>query len=196
MVMGMFDSRWQLRAIDLVGGGVAALGVAALLWSVVLRPDRTSAAIQELSEDLRVGRQRLAQVRAELQEQRSLVQSRRAQLDTAGKLPEQTRVEEYFQVLSGLATSNSVTLLRQNPLTSRLYPGLLERRYAYEVSGSAPDLVRFLKAIEESKFWADVSYLTIDQGVAGAGGVSRSRVARLTISLFSAPTSEQEGESG
>jgi hypothetical protein len=193
----MSDGRWQLRALNLVGGGLAALGLATLLWLVLLRTDRTSVAIGELSEDVRVGRQRLALVRGELQEHRSVVRLRRGQLADAGELPASPRVEEYFQALSALAADNSLRLLRQNPLASRSYPGLLERRYAYDLTGSSEDLVRFLKAIEASDFWADVSYLAIEQGPGGPGGSGDgTRLARLTISLFSAPSPHDEGEPG
>ena len=181
--------------MDLLGGGLAAGCAALLIWFTVLRTDRTSVAIRDLTEDIRLGRQRLAMVRADLDEQRGVLQARREQLDATGELPLVAPIERYFQAVSGLAAEHSLKVLRHNPLASHSYPGLLERRFAYEVSGASLDVISFLKAVEESDFWADVSYLSIEQGPRDIASRNvPDRVARLTISVFSAlPPDDAKG---
>jgi hypothetical protein len=87
-------------------------------------------------------------------------------------------------------------VVRHNPLGPRSYPGLLEQRYAYEVIGTQPDLARFLRAIEDAEFWADISYLKIDGGKRQGGEPTDECDALLTISLFSAARAEGASESG
>jgi len=91
---------------------------------------------------------------------------------------------------------HGLRIVKHHPLSARQYPDLLEQRYAYEVTGSLPDLVEFLKSIENTDFWADVSHLKVDRGKRRKDAVSDERNAALTISLFSALTSQTPSDKG
>ena len=126
------------------------------------------------------------------QQRRMLVQRRR-ELSERGHLPETTPVEEYFQAIAAVAVDNRLLVVRHQPLSSRSYPGLLERRYVYEVAGGFSQLMQFLKAIEQSGFWADVSYFRIQKHRGTGKADSAERSAMLTMSLFSAAAAVEPG---
>jgi hypothetical protein len=138
----------------------------------------------------------LAELRLECDRQRKVLEARSTELAENGQLPEQTPVEEYFRRLSELASRHQLRVVRQNPLSPREYPGLLEQRFVYEMTGSFQDLVRFLHAIENTDFWADVSYLELGSGHAVKGCRPDERVATLTLSLYSARPPDEEAETG
>lgn len=189
--------KWSLRVIDVVGGCTVAACLFGLVWFTLIRPDRARAEIVELTRLLHRTRQEHRVVLASRHRQHAALQSYEAKLAKTGQLPTEAPIEEYFQTLSNFASKNHLRVVSHNPLTSRRYPGLLEQRYAYEVSGSLPDLIRFLKSIEESDFWADVSYLALDSGNARANAAGRGRaerVAALTISLFSVLSSDTSAQ--
>jgi len=181
--------------IDLAGGALCIGLLGTLAWLALFRGDRTVAEIRELGGTIADARRDLESLRASLDEQRTILQQRQAELATGGQLPDRTPIEEYFQTLSHVASTHRLRVVRHNPLSPRSYPGLIEQRYAYEVSGAMPDIVRFLKAIEDAKFWADVSYLKIDSGSRQGEAGSRERVASLTISVFSS-SREDESSNG
>ena len=108
---------------------------------------------------------------------------RQSQLAAVGPLPSEVPSESYLRTLSSLASENKLTVVRQLPLSPRDYPGLLEQRFAYEVSGTLPDLARFFKAVELSPSWTDISYLKVETGKSTEGESHRS--ALLTFSVFS-----------
>ena len=87
-------------------------------------------------------------------------------------------------------------LIHHKPVLPRKYPGLFEKRFEYELSGSLPDLVRFLRAIEDTDFWADIGYLQVANGPAVPASGTPDRHALLTFSLFAALPEEPAPESG
>ena len=179
-----------LRIIDLLCGCALALCVLGFIWLTVIREDDTKAEIGGLNQFIREARKDHRVLQAASHEQHVLLTMRRGELAESGELPADMPVEQYFQTLSSIASDHGLRVVRQNPLPSRRYPGLLEQRYAYEVSGSFPALTRFLKSIEDTDFWADVSYLKIDRGGGPEDVASNERIAALTLSLFSAPVSD------
>ncbi len=178
--------RWEVFGVDLIGGLVVAAGVCGALWLLVLRENRAPAILRDLNLSARTTEDDIQRARAALHEQQRLLAERKARLESHGRLPDHAPIEEYFQTLSRLAARFRLQVRGQSPLPSRSYPGLLEQRYAFEVAGMWPDLARFLKAIEDADFWADVSYFKIESTRGPAGADSNERVALLTISLFSA----------
>jgi len=175
----------SILIVDLAGGVISAGLLSVFAWSAFLRGDSTVTEIRELSATIAGSRRVLGELRTSLDQQSTVLKQRQADLAEGGKLPEQTPIEEYFQTLSQVASTHHLHVVRHNPLSPRTYPGLLEQRYAYEVTGTMPDIARFLKAIEDAKFWADVSYLRIGAGTQQGDGNSGERVAALTISIFS-----------
>ncbi len=196
----MQPNRLQERIIDVIGGTVVAACVTAFFWSLATGSDRMRGEITHLTRAVGKASREVSSLRAEATRLREVLAQRREELNANGQLPTHAPVEEYFQALSASATERGLRVLRHNPLSARTYPGLLEQRYVFEVAGSTQSVIRFLEMIEQSDFWADVSYLVIE-GNSRAGGrraadrnaAGTSRQARLTISLFSAPATEAPG---
>lgn len=182
--------RWSLHFIDVVGGVTVAMCLLGVAWLTVIRNDRTQVQIDELTRRIEEARHDRRTLLNALDRQRTLLETRKGKLAEVDSLPTETPSEAYFQTLSRLASRHRLRVLRHNPLPPRRYPGLREQRFAYEVTGSLSDLLRFLKSIEETGFWADVSYLKVDGGTGPAMAVSGERTAVLTLSLFSAEPSE------
>ena len=181
---------WSLLAIDLAGGVIVSSCVAASFWLIVARAERTSAEIEKASNAIERARDELDRLRIERDRETGKIRERKAALARSGKLPEQAPVESYFSLLSRLAGDNNLRVVRHLPLASREYPGLLERRYAYDVSGSLPDIAKFFRAVEATEYWADIAYLRVDARSGAAGPETNERLAGLTFSVFSSPPSE------
>lgn len=184
-----------LRIVDLLGGCLVAGCLIGFVHLTVIRGDQTASDIAELSRMIREGRQQVRALRATFDRQGASLAQHQAELTQRGRLPTETPVEEYFQTLSTIASKHRLRVLRHNPLPSRQYSELFEQRYAYEVAGSMPDLVRFFRAVEDADFWADISYLSVKRGATVKEGQSNERIAALTFSLFSAPHPDAPSES-
>lgn len=170
-------------AIDGLCGAIAASFLALGLWSgLVEQPDEGHSA-REISADLSAAKSEAAGLRAALAEQERLAERWQKELAAVGPMPDQIPAEEYLQTLSALAGENRLSVLRQAPMSSREYPGLLEQRFAYEVAGEMNNLARFLLAVERSACWTDISYLKVEPGKEAAN--TGERTALLTFSVFS-----------
>lgn len=182
----------SVRAVDVVGGLVLAACVTGFFWLTFVQNDQTKNHIDDLRHVIDVARRDIrALERARAGQNRKLAEHQ-ATLEQTGRLPERAPTEEYFKTLSKLAQQNSLRVIRLNPLGARIYPGLLEERYVYEVMGSMPNVVRFLEAIEQADYWADVSYLHLSRGIGDENSAIGKRRAELTLSLFSAPLHSAE----
>ena len=195
------QSRIPLLVIDALGAMAVAACVFGVGWFLTVQADRTTVDQKQVGRAIAFAQRNLRAVHAACKEQNALLARREAQLATAGQLPEEAPIEAYFQALSNLASSHQLRVVRQRPLASQEYPGLLEQRYAYEVAGTTANLVRFLKAIEETDFWADVSYLTIVGATPSRSGHlnaqrTNDHTATLTLSMFSALPSTASANSG
>ena len=188
--------RVSLLLIDAVGVSVVAACVLGAVWMAFIRNDDAAAEIRQLRASIRDARQDLTHLLTTREEQDALLAQSKAELEQRGRLPEQTPIEDYFQTLTTLSNRYHLRVLRQNPLASRQYPGLLEQRYAYVLAGSMPDLTRFLWAVEETDFWADISYFKIENRPGRGTEGSKARVAELTLSLFSAVEVETATDNG
>lgn len=189
-------SRTTLWIIDIVGGCIVTGCIATFLWLTMIQREQTAGEISELQQIVLAARRDVALLHISLDQQAVMLADRRQQLVATGQLPDHPPVEEYFQMLSALAEERHLQVMRQQPLSSRSYPGLMEHRYAYALSGSMPGLTRFLRAIEAADYWADVSYLKFEKGTASSVENSDGRLALLTISLFSAPPMEAGTDRG
>jgi Tfp pilus assembly protein PilO len=189
-------ARLSLLLLDAVGAGVLTVAFFTACWLTFFHNQHAVAEEADLTHLLASATQDLATIRSALDRQHATLKERQAELAGRGQLPAQIPIEEYFQALSSLAVAHQLRVVRQNPLASRTYPGLLEQRYAYEVIGTMPDLARFFKAIENAEFWADISYLKIEGGQRKSGEPTDERVASLTISLFSAARADSASGNG
>ncbi|UCE60105.1 MAG: hypothetical protein JSU63_22005 [Phycisphaerales bacterium] len=183
----MSDNRkLPLLAIDLTGGSAVACCLLALVWLITVRSDDVSADITQLRQSVQTASQDLAAFRSARDRQQAILTNREAQLSQMGHLPDRTPIERYFQTLSALASQHNLTVRRNQPVSPRRYPGLLEQRYSYELSGAMPDITQFFRSVEHTDYWADISYLKVESGHSSWGGIFGDRIASLTISLFSA----------
>ena len=180
--------------LDLLGGCTVAAFLLVFLWLTFVQSNGTASQVKELRRIVQTVHQDLGHARATRDRLQTVLESRQAELSRTGQLPSETPVDEYFQTLSRLAAWHRLRVVRHNPLSSRSYPGLFERRYAYEVWGTMPDLARFFRAIENTDYWADVSFFRIDHGP--GHGAANERMALLTISLFSAPPAQDTVDKG
>jgi len=188
-----------LLLLDAFGASLSAAGLLVAFWMTLFHNEHATTEIRDFTQMISSATQNLAALRLAGDGQRATLKERQAELATSGQLPAQIPIEEYFQTLSRLAGRHHLRVVRHNPLGARSYPGLLEQRYAYEVIGTQPDLARFLRAIEDAEFWADISYLKIDGGPSSAdqgGEATDERDAILTISLFSAARAEDASGNG
>lgn len=191
------NSQWLLRVIDVLCGCAVAACLLAFVWLTLIRDDQTGVDIRVLTQRIHRIQTDSRALRAEGQRQREILETYRDDLAKTGQLPTETPIEEYFQALSMLASNHGLRVVKHQPETSREYPGLREQRYACELTGPFPQLVGFLKSIEETDFWADVSHLKLEGGKTRLSGPSSERTALLTISLFSAmPVDTASNEEG
>ena len=185
-----------LLLLDALGASLSGVGLLTALWMTFFHNEHATTELRDFTQMISSATQNLAALRSAGDGQRATLKERQVELATSGQLPAQIPIEEYFQTLSRLAIQNHLRVVRHNPLGPRSYPGLLEQRYAYEVIGIQPDLARFLRAIEDAEFWADISYLKIDGGKRQGGEPTDECDALLTISLFSAARAEGASENG
>ncbi len=181
----------SLRVIDLLGGSVVASCVFVFVWVIALGPNQTQTRIDELVRRVDEAQRNLAAPVADIERQSLLLEGYQEKLERVGQLPDGVEIESYFQHLSKLSDHHNLRVVRQEPLSRQTYPGLYEARYAYDVVGVYPDILAFLKSIEETGFWADVSYLKVEQRSRTKTQTGRERVASLVISLFSTRTDQQ-----
>ncbi len=185
-----------MLAIDFVGACAVSACIFTFGWLTVIRGDEVSARIDDLTQTVQTAKQELVALRGTRDRRRIVLGDRRAELASGGRLPDHAPIERYFQTLSALAIQHRLRVRRHHPVSPRHYPGLLELRYAYELSGAMPDITRFLRAVEGTEFWADISFLKVEQGPGPPRGESTQRIASLTISLFSALPVEEDSDEG
>lgn len=178
-------------AIDIAGGALAAMLLLTAAWLVVVRYPQASASMEELDRSIASAERDRAGLVATKRQQVETVRARSAHLAERGLLPDLPPIEEYLQLLTRLAHQHQLSVVGHSPSAPRNYPGLLEQRYAYEVTGSSMDIIRFLSAIERQEQWCDVSHLVIDASRTKPGDKPATTSAALTISLFSSPPAAQ-----
>jgi len=183
--------------VDLVGAALMLVYISLFLSVTVLRASDTTDEIPRLERVIANNNRALGVLRTQLDESRAQLEHNRSTLAAHGKLPEDAPVEEYFSFLSSLADRYELRVLSQYPLGSRNYPGLLEHRFAFELTGSLAGLARFFKDIEDSPYWADVGYLKIHRARGVRDADPKDRQAQLTLCLFSAaPVKGSAAEEG
>ena len=187
---------WPIRVVDVLCGCTVAACLADFVWLTTLREDHAGADIETMRWSIDQARLDHRAAMDDRKQQLEILADRRAELAKTGQLPTDTPVEAYFQTLSSIVSHHHLRVVKHHPLSTRQYPDLLEQRYAYEVIGKLPDLVAFLRSIENTDFWADVSYLKVDPARGHKEAVPDERIASLTISLFSALLSKKPSDGG
>lgn len=190
-------------AVDVLGFVVIAGCIAATIAILSDQSERRSQTIPDLLrviDDTSIAIKRLEQ---QLENKQEEIGSLRKELYAPGHLPQATSMEQYIRELSELAAGHGVQVVLQKPLPSVTYPGLMEERLSYTVSGTGNAILRFLHDVEEADQWADVGYLNIRRQSPGrsvSAGANRKGdtnvTALLTFSLFSHRASDESSKTG
>ena len=175
-----------LMIIDAVGAFAALSCLSGFVWLTLIRTDVTGAELSASRRTMRMIQRDTAAMHNTIEAKTTSLAARREELVEKGSLPTIARTEDYFQFLSTTARRRNLRVLRHLPLSSRSYAGLLEQRYTFDVSGPTPNLLAFFTDIEQSEYWADVSYLRIQRGM-DQSIIGGDRNASLTISMYSNP---------
>jgi hypothetical protein len=181
--------RFPNLLIDLAGGAISVFLLLVAAWLGVIRQSDTASERDELISAIADTRENLFKLRRVRDAQQDSLNRMLAEGSSRGPLPDRAPVESYLQALAGLCAQHHVNVVSQHPLSPRNYPGLLEQRYAYDISGTAPDLLRFLRAIESLDYWCDVSYLSLERSQTHETQRMAKGAANLTLSLFSSSQS-------
>lgn len=185
-----------LIVTDVVGACILAACLVTSVWFLFVQSNRTTKEIGVLRARVSHVRRELTSVRQIAEQKSSELTAIQKELEVTGQLPTRTPVDQYSQTVLDLAARFQLRVIRQNPVALRMYPGLLEQRYAYELRGGTNDFVAFFAAVEQTSFWADISYLRFHDGGTSLGDSTGNRVASFTVSLFSAPKVEVEKQDG
>lgn len=175
---------WRLRVLDLAGGATCVLLVGAAAWLAFVHLGQAQQEAQVLRADVETARQTLSTVEAAGKRQETLVLARQGALAERGRLPDAAPVEEYRSAMVAAADAHQLTVLGYSLGASRRYGDVSEQCLLFQVSGAAANLMRFLRAVEESPFWADIGYLRVEGDDAIGPANSAPRRASLTFSLF------------
>jgi hypothetical protein len=181
--------------IDVIGCTAiigCVVGVTTLISS---RAERQRGTIPQLRQAIATTELQIRNLESSCEQERGEIDNRNQRLKEPGRLPQVMPIENYMQSLARMAEASNVRVLLEKPLASRKYPGLLEERFAYTITGPGTSIIDFLDAVENSGFWADISYLRIDTSSARKGQAVKDPVALLTFSLFS-HLNEEESENG
>lgn len=190
------ENELTLIVADVLGAGVLAGCLVMSVWLLFVRSNETTREISVLRSRVGDVRRELTSVRQHAEQESSELSTTQRELEAIGQLPTRTPVDRYSQTLLDLAARFGLRVIRQNPVAPRTYPGLLEQRYAYELQGATRDFVAFFAAVEQTNFWADISYLRFAAGGTSGPNSSGDRVASFTVSLFSALEVEKEKQDG
>lgn len=182
----------NILTVDLAAGGVLLALVAGIVWYVTGPQRNTYVDLQSLTSSARKTRSELGQLNAMREDRRDALATLRDQLTRDGAMPSRTPVEEDLTTLTALAQSNNVRIARVTPLPRQEYPGLLELRYSCEAGGTMPNIMDFLRAVENHPFWMDISYLDLRQPfqqVALDDDKEEKQSLAFVVSLFSSVAS-------
>jgi len=178
------DGRLNLWMIDAAGAAAVATCLFAVIGMLAVGGRQGRSTSREWSRAIQQSQQNLAALKAACETQRRQLEEKQREWTKGGGLPPEAQQEAYFQRLSQAAGRLGLKVLRQQPLAARQYPGILERRFAYDVTGSTAAVLAFLREIESLDAWADVSFFRIEQGLDATPNGTKERLARLTVSLF------------
>lgn len=191
MVGNRNNVNFSLALVNGAGACIVAVCLVSAAWLLVVRADHFSSEQIELAQRWETARQDLIQLRDAYDRQQSIVEQRRKELNERGKLPQAAPVEDYFQRLARFTTDYGLHIRAHRPHGSRTYPGLVEQRFAYEITGPVDNVIRFLAAVESTEFWCDISYFALEDGISNEPGQAAHPVASLTISMFHEPETKQ-----
>lgn len=180
------QSTWRLRTFDFVGGALCATLVGIAAWLAFVHVGEAAQEVAALRTEIESTRHTLTTLEAAAQRQEAQVATRNLELGERGKLPAAAPVDQYLSVLSAAAAARQLTITSHSPGAQRRYGDVSELCIAFHVQGTSANLLRFMRDVEESPFWADIGYLRIEGGDAIGPPNTTLRRASFTFSLFAA----------
>ena len=180
-----------MRAFDFGGGAICALLLIVAVWMALVHVGAAADEGTGLRANVDSSRQTLTTLEAAALRQETLRVARQGELAERGKLPSAPPVEEYLSAMAAAATAQQLNVLGHSPGVQRRYGDVLEQCLSFQVSGTAANLLRFLRTVEESPYWADIGYLRVEGGDAIGPPALQMRRASLTFSLFAAAQPEK-----
>ncbi len=191
MVTRRGNTQWSIWGVDLACGAMVALLACVAIWLIITYVDRSGQELTEIRKELARTRQSLARYQVAESAVQAKIKKQTADLAQQGTLPDQFPIGSYFRDLTSMAIKAGVTVQSQVPMVATEYPGLVEQRSQFEVSGSLQSILTFFEAIEQSSYWADIGYFSLAQG-SSRGTSTLERHAKFTISMFSANTTDDD----
>lgn len=169
--------------IDCLGAAVTA-GVVLAIASYVAVPLRQRSEKQDVLASCAAAREDLTDAQMELERLRKQAELLRDRLLEVGRLPRTAPQIDVHERLAAMASRCRIKIVSYTPAQDREYPGLIEKRLAFEASGTTQDILRFLKAVEEDESWMDIGFLRISTSTI-ADARPNDRMLSFGISLFS-----------
>lgn len=170
--------------IDLGGAAVTA-GLILAIGSYAATPLRQRAEKKDVMASCAAARNDLADAQAELDRVKKQAEQLQDKLREVGRLPKAGPRTDAHERLAALASRCQIKIVSFVPAQDREYPGLIEKRLAFEASGKTADILRFLKAVEEDESWLDIGFLRVSSSTV-ADARPQDRMLSFGVSLFSA----------
>lgn len=184
----------SLAVVNGMGAALVAVCLVSASWVLIVRTDQFTDQGRNLNEELEAARRDLVQLRESCERQRGIIARRELDMQERGRLPHQPPVEAYFQTLARLSAEHGLSVRAHRPAGQRTYPGLVEQRFTYELTGPVEKLAQFMAAMERSEYWCDIGFLALEEGTSADPGAAPAPVAHLTISMFFEPESKSTTE--
>ncbi len=180
-------------AVDAIGAALVCACLAVGAWFAFGPPRQAAATVCVKRNQLLQLNDEVSRMRAELLAAQSRRQAARDRVESLGTLPRQVQLEQELSIIAELARANDVNLSHVAPMSTTDYPGIREARYTIRGTGRFADWMAFLRAFEDSPFWADITNLEMGVPHASRTTIGTTREATLTVSFYAA--TEPVGES-
>ncbi len=176
-------------------------GIGAAIWIAILcviggftlgKPETASATVYTLATQVEQMRSDMGRMQSVLdartRQHRQLV----TQTSKQGKLPQRSPIEKGLGTFTTLGNATNVNLISIEPVSTVLYPGVLEERFQISAEGTFEDYLQFLQAFERCHIWADLTYLEVGKGTEALTSTQSRRRSEMTLSFYSALSPDEE----
>jgi len=180
------SNRRSIWLIDGCGGLVVSVLLVTMSWYAFFKPDTASSQIEAVAADVAQGQADLQQLQSALSQGGATRQALMSAAEEQGHLPQRSPVDQDLQTITGFANASNVKFLQVQPISTVLYPNVQEQRYRIRTVGTFSDHLRFFQAFEACSFWADITYVKLEQTMTGMNQFDAARQSDMTLSFYSA----------
>lgn len=163
---------------------MALLG--AISWYAFFKPDTASSQIDAVAADVAQEQADLQQLQSALAQSRTMRKTLLVDAKKKGHLPTRSPIDEDLQTITGLANASNVKFVQVEPISTVLYPNVQEHRYRVRTVGTFSNHLRFFQAFEDCSFWADITYVKLEQTMTEMNQLDVIRHSDMTLSFYSA----------